>query len=100
MNDLVPCFDDLRNQIHEALGTDFLEINNSYRAQMQIFAFARKNIFKEVRADIELIILIELCQGYLSVPMCHGYHIEGFHRVVHWRANAGLLLSHPTISLA
>ena len=39
---------------------------------------------------------IELCHGYrsislflyLSMPMCHGYH-----RVLHWRANAGLLLT-------
>ena len=25
------------------------------------------------------------------------YHIEGSYRVVHWRANVGLLLSYPTI---
>ena len=37
---------------------------------------------------------------YLSMPKCHGYHIEGWllsYRVVHWKANAGLLLSYPTI---
>ena len=37
---------------------------------------------------------------YLSMPMCHVYRIEGWllsYRVVHWRANAGLLLSYPTI---
>ena len=47
-----------------------------------------------------LIMLIELCHGCLSMPMCHGYHIEGSYRVVHWRASAGLLLSYPTISLS
>ena len=31
-----------------------------------------------------------------SIPMCHGYHIAGSYRVVHWRANAGLLLSFTT----
>ena len=35
---------------------------------------------------------------YLSISLCHGYHI--FHRVVHSRANTGLLLSYPAISLA
>ena len=30
------------------------------------------------------------------MPTCHGYHIDGSYRVVHLRANAGLLLSHPT----
>ena len=29
------------------------------------------------------------------MPLCYGYHIS--HRVVHWRANVGLLLSFPTI---
>ena len=35
---------------------------------------------------------------YLSMPKCHGYHIEGWllsYRVVHWKANAGLRLSYP-----
>ena len=41
---------------------------------------------------IELSMAISLC---LSVR--HGYHIEGSYRVVNWRANAGLLLSYPTI---
>ena len=38
---------------------------------------------------------------HLSMPwlcVCHGYHIS--YLVVHWRANAGLLLSCPTISLS
>ena len=35
---------------------------------------------------------------YLSMSMCHGYHVEGSCRVVHLRANAGLLLLHPTIN--
>ena len=34
---------------------------------------------------------IELCHGYLSMPRCRGYHIEGSYRVVYWRANAGLV---------
>ena len=34
---------------------------------------------------------------YAYVSLCHGYHIEGSYRVVHWRANAGLLLSYHTI---
>ena len=41
-----------------------------------------------------LIVLIDLCHGYLSMPC---YLIEGSYRVVHWRANVGLLLSYPTI---
>ena len=48
--------------------------------------------------------LIELCHGSLSMPMCHGYHIEGSYRVVHFRANAGLVFFYRilqyTISLA
>jgi len=36
--------------------------------------------------DAYVLMLIELCHGYLSMPMCHGYHIEGSYRVVHWRA--------------
>ena len=44
-----------------------------------------------------LIMLIDLCHNYLSMSMCHGHHIS--YRVVHWRANAGLLLSYPAISL-
>ena len=31
------------------------------------------------------------------MPVCHGYHIEGPYRVVHWRANIGLLLSYLTV---
>ena len=38
--------------------------------------------------------------GYLSVPMCHGYYIEGSYRMVHWRAQVDLVLSYLTISLA
>ena len=41
-----------------------------------------------------LIELIELCHGFL-IYLCHDYHIS--HRVVHWRASGGLLLSYPSI---
>ena len=33
----------------------------------------------------------------MAISLCHGYHIEGSYRVVHWRANASLLLSYLTI---
>jgi len=35
----------------------------------------------------------------LCLCVCHGFYTEGSYRVVHWRANACLLLSYPTISL-
>ena len=47
-----------------------------------------------------MIELINLCHGYLSVPMCLSWlSYRGLlsSQVVHWRANAGLLLSYPTI---
>ena len=41
---------------------------------------------------------IELCDISLPLYACHGYQVS--YRVVHWRANIGLLLSHPTMSVA
>ena len=35
----------------------------------------------------------------MLIELCHGYHIEGSYRVVHWRANASLLLLYSTVSL-
>jgi hypothetical protein len=44
---------------------------------------------------------VMLCYGYLSMPMCHGFHNKDSYRVVHWRGSSvGLLLSFPTTSLA
>ena len=42
---------------------------------------------------IFILLLIELCHGYLSTSMHHGYHTECSYRVVHWIANAGPLRS-------
>ena len=43
---------------------------------------------KGVRACVDYIELWALC----AISLCHGYHIP--YRVVHWRANAGLLSCH------
>ena len=58
----------------------------------------RTDLWDSDQYVLMLVMLIELCHGYLSISLCHGYHIS--YQVVHWRAPVFYRILQYTASLA